>query len=265
MASKSKSLTLFMALSAGLCVPASAAMAQQTAASSPVPSDGITMDMMPITADQLKACREQASQQLASEQDTLHKREHGQDKDKMSQGAVTGATGIATSAVSNHRYGWWGYGNNNGAQTAAATGATQRTERNSQAVASTTETSQVVGTDAYKQCVNGIKGPEYVHFRQTGRMTPGGDDPVAKTAPTPVPAPAVASAPGGLSIQDEGDGKHAILTVLGQTDGKELTLVPGSKSTYIEESTGDKYVVMPNGTVTRIPHKAATTKVSAKS
>ena len=63
----------------------------------------------------------------------------------------------------------WGGGNNNGANTAAATGATQRTDRNSQAVASTTATSQTVGVDAYQQCVNGIKGLEYVHFRRPVR------------------------------------------------------------------------------------------------
>ncbi|HTD96861.1 MAG TPA: hypothetical protein VK627_08020, partial [Edaphobacter sp.] len=132
------------------------------------PADGITMDMMPITQDQLTQCRQQASGQLTDEQKALHDREHGQDKDKMAQGTITGATGAATSAISRKGGYWWGGGNNNGANTAAATGATQRTERNSQAVASTTATSQTVGVDAYQQCVNGIKGPEYVHFRQTG-------------------------------------------------------------------------------------------------
>jgi hypothetical protein len=135
-----------------------------------VPADGITMDMMPITQEQLTQCRQQASGQLTDEQKALHDREHGQDKDKMAQGTITGATGAATSAISRKGGYWWG-GNNNGANTAAATGATQRTERNSQAVASTTATSQTVGVDAYQQCVNGIKGPEYVHFRQTGQMT----------------------------------------------------------------------------------------------
>jgi hypothetical protein len=276
MASKSR-LAMIVALSAGLSVSAVNVMAQQPAAAAPAPAaaapaDGITMDMMPITAEQLKTCRDQATQQLAAEQDTLHQREHGQDNDKMKQGAVTGATGVATSAVSRKNYGWWGYGNNNGAQTAAATGATQRTDRNSQAVASTTDTSQLVGTDAYKQCIAGIKGPEYVHFRQTGQMTSmdaASSAVHSVNAPaTPAPATASTAAPlagSGPTIQDEGDGKHAILVTPGQTDGKELTLVPGSKNSYIDDATGDKYIVMPNGSITRIPHKTAATKVAAKS
>ena len=217
------------------------------------PADGITMDMMPITQEQLTQCRQQASGQLTDEQKALHDREHGQDKDKMSQGAITGATGVATSAVSRKNgWGWWG-GNNNGAQTAAATGQTQRTERNSQDVASTTATSQTVGVDAYQQCVNGIKGPEYVHFRQTGQM-PGA------TAPTPAAVAAAPPPPAAKSpVQDEGDGKHFVLTAPGQTDAREVTLVPGSKNSYIEESTGDKYIVMPDGSVTRIPHVKKTT------
>jgi hypothetical protein len=245
---------------AGISIASALAQAPQPAAA---PADGITMDMMPITQEQLTQCRAQASGQLTDEQKALHDREHGQDKDKMAQGAVTGATGVATSAVS-RKNGWWGWGNNNGAQTAAATGATQRTERNSQAVASTTATSQTVGVDAYQQCVNGIKGPEYVHFRQTGQITGGGAAP-AVAAPAPAAA-AVASTPAPLPtkspVQDEGDGKHFVLTAPGQTDAREVTIVPGSKNSYIEESTGDKYIVMPDGSVTRIPHtkKVASTK-----
>ncbi len=223
------------------------------------PADGITMEMMPITPDQIKQCRDQASSQLATEQDTLHKREHGQDNDKMKQGAVTGATGLATSAVSrrNNGWGWWGNQNNNGAQTAAATGATQRTERNSEAVASTTGTSQQVGLDAYSQCVAGIKGPEYVHFRQTGQIVaftgsaPSGpaSPAAAAAAATAPPAPfPTAKSP----VQDTGDGKHFILIAPGQTDAREVTLLTGSKNSYIEDVTGDKYIVMPDGSVTRI-------------
>jgi hypothetical protein len=214
------------------------------------------MEMMPITPEQIAQCRGQASDQLASEQDTLHKREHGQDNDKMKQGAVTGATGIATSAIS-RRNGWWG-GNNNGAQTAAATGATQRTERNSQAVASTTNTSQTVGVDAYSQCVAGIKGPEYVHFRQTGKIVA-----FTGSAPTGAPTPAIAAAatpaplPAKSPVQDTGDGKHFVLVAPGQSDAREVTLVAGSKNSYVEEVTGDKYIVMPDGSVTRIPKHAA--------
>ena len=231
------------------------------------PADGITMDMMPITAQQISTCREQSTSQLASEQDTLHKREHGQDNDKMKQGAVTGVTGAATSAISRGRsgYGWWGYGhNNNGAETAAATGATQRTERNSEAVASTTGTSQTVGLDAYSQCVAGIKGPEYVHFRQTGRMEAftGSAPPATPTqaavaaAATAPPAPA----PTGKSpVQDEGDGKHFILTAPGQTEAREVTRV-GTTNAYIEEVTGDKYILMPDGSVSHIAHHTAARK-----
>jgi hypothetical protein len=241
------------ALVASVATASILAQAPQQHAAAAAPADGITMDMMPITQDQLTQCRQQASGQLTDEQKALHDREHGQDKDKMAQGAVTGATGVATSAVSRRNgWGWWG-GNNNGAQTAGATGATQRTERNSQDVASTTATSQQVGVDAYQQCVNGIKGPEYVHFRQTGQL-PGA------AAPTPAaiaaaPPPPVAKSP----VQDEGDGKHFVLTAPGQTDPREVTLVAGSKNSYIEEATGDKYIVMPDGGVTRIPHVKRTT------
>jgi hypothetical protein len=234
------------------------AFAQAPAAAAPAPAapaDGITMDMMPISQEQLTQCRQQASSQLTDEQKALHDREHGQDKDKMAQGGITGATGAATSAISRKGGYWWGGGNNNGANTAAATGATQRTDRNSQAVASTTATSQTVGVDAYQQCVNGIKGPEYVHFRQTGQMTAFTGAPAA-TAPAPAPTATAVPTPSPTKspVQDEGDGKHFVLTAPGQTDAREVTLVPGSKNAYIEEATGDKYIVMPDGSVTRIPN-----------
>jgi hypothetical protein len=242
---------LSAALLAGLALSAASAQAPPAAA----PADGITMDMMPISADQIKTCRDQASSQLATEQDTLHKREHGQDNDKMKQGAVTGATGAITSAIS-RRGGWWG-GNNNGANTAAATGATQRTDRNSEAVASTTGIGQDVGKDAYSQCVAGIKGPEYIHFRQSGKIVAFtgsapevSPSPAVAAAATPAPLPSAAS-----PIQDEGDGKHFILTAPGQTDAREVVAVPGNKNAYIEEVTGDKYIVLANGTVTRIPKR----------
>jgi hypothetical protein len=238
------------------------AQAPQAAA----PADGITMEMMPISSQQITDCRSQASNQLASEQDTLHKREHGQDNDKMKQGAVTGITGAATTAISRGRTGWWGYGNNNGAQTAAATGATQRTERNSEAVASTTGTSQQVGLDAYSQCVAGIKGPEYVHFRQTGKIEAfTGSAPTAAPSPAVVAAAAPAPPPTAKSpVQDEGDGKHFILTAPGQTDAREVELAPGSKNAYIEAVTGDKYIVMPDGSVTRIPKRTAAAATAKK-
>ncbi len=244
-------LTIFVLFSSGLVAQAPAA----------APADGITMDMMPITSQQIATCRDQASQQLATEQDTLHKREHGQDNDKMKQGVVTGATGVATSAISRGR-GWFGWGNNNGANTAAATGATQRTERNSADVASTTGSSQQVGLDAYSQCVAGIKGPEYIHFRQTGKIEPFTGDPAASPSPAvaaaavPAPAPPPAAAPKS-PVMDEGDGKHFVLTAPGQTDPREVTRV-GTTNSYIEEVTGDKYVVMPDGSVTRIPKRPST-------
>jgi len=231
----------------GTMVLSTAAFGQAPAAA---PADGITMEMMPITAEQIKACRDQASSQLASEQDTLHKREHGQDNDKMKQGAVTGITGLATSAVSRRNNGYWWGGNNNGAQTAAATGATQRTNRNSADVASTTATSQTVGVDAYSQCVSGIKGPEYVHYRQTGKIEAFTGSAPAGTAAAPPPAPKP-------MVVEEGDGKHFILTAPGTTDPHEVVLQTGSKNVYIEEDTGDKYIVMPDGTVTHLAkHKA---------
>jgi len=68
----------------GIVLGSAFAQAPQQAAAAP--ADGITMDMMPITQDQLTQCRQQASGQLSDEQKTLHDREHGQDKDKMAQG-----------------------------------------------------------------------------------------------------------------------------------------------------------------------------------
>ena len=250
-------LAMTVALATGLSLITARAQAPQ-AAPAAVPADGITMDMMPITSDQLKGCRDQASQQLADEQKTLHGREHAQDNDKMKQGAVTGATGAITSAISRKNNGYWWNHNNNGAETAAATGATQRTERNSDNVASTTEMSQVVGTDAYKQCINGIKGPEYIQFRQSGRMPSPGSVPASNmqaevAAPAATPAPAVAAKP---TIVDEGDGKHVALTMPGQTDAMELTRTPTNKNMYIDEATGDKYLVATDGSVTKIAHKA---------
>jgi hypothetical protein len=94
------------------------------------------MDGMPITQEQLTQYRQQTSGQLTDEQKALHDREHGQDKDKMAQGGITGATGAATSAIS-RKGGYWWRGNNNGAQTAAATGATQRHAQVNQSQAST--------------------------------------------------------------------------------------------------------------------------------
>ncbi len=248
-------------VSAALCAASLVFVPAFAQAPQAAPADGITMEMMPITADQIASCRSQASSQLATEQDTLHKREHGQDKDKMAQGGISAAAGVATSAVSRKGYGgWWG-GNNNGANTAAATGATQRTDRNSDNVASTTAIAQNVGQDAYSQCIAGIKGPEYVHFRQTGKI-----EAFTGSAPTSAPSPAIAAAatPAPMMakspVQDTGDGKHFVLTAPGQTDAREVTLVAGSKNSYIEEVTGDKYIVMPDGSVTRIAKRSSAAK-----
>jgi hypothetical protein len=83
------------------------------------------------------------------------------------------------------------------------------------------------------------------------RTTPG--TPAADSAPHPAPPTTAAKA----TIQDEGDGKHVVLILPGQSDAKELTILPNTKNMYLEESTGDKYLVMPDGSVTRIPHTTA--------
>jgi hypothetical protein len=70
-------------------------------------------------------------------------------------------------------------------------------------------------------------------------------------------APAAPAVADKASIVDEGDGKHAILTLPGQSDAHELTLVSGTKNVYLEESTGDKYIVMPSGDIKHIPHTNA--------
>ena len=36
--------------------------------------------------------------------------------------------------------------------------------------------------------------------------------------------------------------------------GNEFSVFEHSKNAYIEDTTGDKYIVMPDGSVTRIPH-----------
>ncbi|MDW5264858.1 MULTISPECIES: hypothetical protein [Acidobacteriaceae] len=248
---------LNLTMVAGLAVGTAFAQAPQVpqAAQSVVPADGITMDMMPITPDQLTGCRQQASGQLSDEQKALHDREHGQDKDKMAQGAITGTTGAVTSAISRgHGWGYWGNHSNNGAQTAAATGATQRTDRNSDNVASTTATSQTVGVDAYQQCVLGIKGSEYVTYRSAHPLN-------GVPAATPVAEPAIASAavppPPNASaspVQDEGDGKHFVLTEPGQTNSVEVTQSATNKNAYVDASTGNRYIVMPDGSVKKIVH-----------
>lgn len=70
----------------------------------------------------------------------------------------------------------------------------------------------------------------------------------ASTTPTPVNA---AARP---TIQDEGDGKTFVLTEPGQTNSIEVTQAPGTKNAYIDAATGDKYIVMPDGSVKKILH-----------
>ena len=83
----------------------------------------------------------------------------------------------------------------------------------------------------------------------------------ATTAGSPGSGPAApAAAAAKATVQDEGDGKYVVHTMPGQTDAKELTILPNTKNMYIEESTGDKYLITPDGSVTRIPHKAAATQ-----
>lgn len=111
------------------------------------------------------------------------------------------------------------------------------------------------------------------HKAKPGQAATAPAQPSANTASTSAPGPspvasvpasnlaaASATAPQAASkptIQDEGDGKHSILSIPGQADARELTLVSGSKNVYIEDATGDKYIVMPNGEITHIPHKSA--------
>lgn len=73
-------------------------------------------------------------------------------------------------------------------------------------------------------------------------------------SPASAAASAAASSP---SIQDEGDGKHFVMTTPGQKDALELSLQAGSKNVYLEESSGDKYIVLPSGEIKHIPHKSA--------
>ena len=50
-----------------------------------------------------------------------------------------------------------------------------------------------------------------------------------------------------------------LLTAPGQTDAREVTRV-GTTYSYIEDVTGDKYIVMPDGSVTHIAHHTAAKK-----
>lgn len=82
--------------------------------------------------------------------------------------------------------------------------------------------------------------------------------PAANGTPGPATRPGASAQTGpAMSIQDEGDGKHSLLIVAGKSDAQELTLQEGTKNIYLDETTGDKYVVMANGSIMRIPHKPA--------
>jgi len=247
---------LLLVLSAAL---ASAMLAQppqqQAVAPNPPPaagpSDGITMAMMPITQDQLAACRGQASDQLAKEQETLGNREGKQDANKMKQGGITGAAGAVTTALGRKGGGWWGNGNHSGDATAGATANTQKTQRNSDNVASTTATSQVTGNKAYDDCVDGIKGPEYVYFRTTGKI-PAPGEVVHTTGPAPAPPPAPAKKDPYTAI----DEKSGILELPG-ADGKVVGLeVTKLSSSLYKDQAGNKYLIHEDKSVLVIPVSA---------
>ncbi len=74
--------------------------------------------------------------------------------------------------------------------------------------------------------------------------------------PANLAAPSTPHDPTKPSIQDEGDGKHSILMTPGSKDAIELTPVEGSKNVYLDEATGDKYVVLPSGDIKHIAKKA---------
>lgn len=100
--------------------------------------------------------------------------------------------------------------------------------------------------EAGKQpCPASASGNKLMEAKQTGPATPA--------SPAPTPAPTA----GKATVQDEGDGKHVVLTMPGEQDARELTIIPNTKNMYLEESTGDKFLITPEGSVTRIPHKVA--------
>jgi hypothetical protein len=96
---------------------------------------------------------------------------------------------------------------------------------------------------------------EATHPRTNAVATAPADGSVPATASVATAASHTPSASAKPAIQEEGDGKHVVLITPGQSDARELTLVSGTKNVYIEESTGDKYVVMPSGDIAHIPHK----------
>lgn len=82
-------------------------------------------------------------------------------------------------------------------------------------------------------------------------------------APANLAASSTPHDPTKPTIQEEGDGKHSIMMTPGSKDAIELTPVEGSKNVYIDEATGDKYVVLPSGDITHIAKKAPATAQSA--
>jgi hypothetical protein len=211
------------------------------------PADGITMAMMPITQEQLAGCRAQASDQLAKEQETLGKREGKQDTNKMKQGGITAVAGAATTAIG-RRGGWWG-GNHSGDATAGATAGTQRTERNSDNVASTTATSQVTGNKAYDDCIDGIKGPEYVYFRATGRLPAPGQI-VSTVGQPPAVSPPAPVRKDPYTALDEKTGILELPEAEGKSVGVEVTKIGAN---LYRDKAGNKYLVRDDKSILKIP------------
>jgi hypothetical protein len=104
-------------------------------------------------------------------------------------------------------------------------------------------------------CPASAQGNKLLEAKQTTGAPATGTTPPATPAPTP--AAATLTAASKATVVEEGDGKHVVLTMPGQQDAKELTIIPNTKNMYLEESTGDKFLIAPDGTVTRIPHKTA--------
>jgi hypothetical protein len=175
--------------------------------------------------------------------------------------AVTPATGVSSIGK---------------AVTGAGQSAKQSVNQSVQGVESsttTTVTDTITSTTNAGQTAiqNKIKGwqDRMLHKSKPGQpaATPAQASPqspantVAATAPAVAPAAnlvptstATANTAPKPTIQDEGDGKHFVLTEPGQTDSVEVTQAPGSKNAYIDSDTGTKYIVMPDGSVKKIVH-----------
>jgi hypothetical protein len=159
-----------------------------------------------------------------------------------------------------------------GAVTNSATGAVNAAGQSIQQNATqSVESVQQSATQSLNNTVtNGMSALQAKLFHKGGsgqnNAAQGQQQPAANTGTTapatngaPVAQNVVATAPAPTkpTIQDEGDGKHSLLMTPGQKDAIELTQVEGSKNVYLDEATGDKYVVMPSGDITHVPHRTA--------